>query len=280
MKVTVLVENTISKKNSKSVTSEHGLSLYIEHDQKAILFDVGHSDLFIKNAIKMGVDLTKVDYVIISHGHRDHGGGLKYFFDINKTAKVYLHRLALQNHYAKIFGWIPFSMGLDQHLMKANEDRLILNDKDLQLSDKMNILEGFSDFFPQPEANKQLFEKSNQHFVLDKFSHEIVLLLKESDGAVLFTGCSHSGIVNMVHTVKQRSENIKLKAIFGGFHTFNPMNRKSESDSYITKLADQLSKIETTFYTGHCTGESSFLRMKEKLGNNIQPMKTGEMMEI
>jgi 7,8-dihydropterin-6-yl-methyl-4-(beta-D-ribofuranosyl)aminobenzene 5'-phosphate synthase len=280
MKVTVLVENTIDKSSSKSVASEHGLSLYIEFAGKKILFDVGHSNLLIKNAIKLGIDLAKVDYVFISHGHSDHGGGLKYFFDINKTAKVYIHQLALKNHYAKIFGWIPFYVGLDQHVMKANKERLMLIEKDLILSDEMIILEGYSSFFPQPEANKQLYEKSDKQYAPDSFRHEIVLLLKESDGAVLFTGCSHSGIVNMVTSVMQRYENIKLKAIFGGFHTYNPMNRKSESNDYVGMIADQLSEIDATYYTGHCTGKSSFLRMKEKLGEKIKPMNTGEIIEV
>jgi 7,8-dihydropterin-6-yl-methyl-4-(beta-D-ribofuranosyl)aminobenzene 5'-phosphate synthase len=69
MKVTVLVENSVFKSNSSNVRSEHGLSLFIETSDRKILFDTGQSDLFIQNAAKLGIDLSQVDYLVISHGH-------------------------------------------------------------------------------------------------------------------------------------------------------------------------------------------------------------------
>ena len=77
MIIKTLVEDTTSKNNLRS---EHGLSLYIETSGKKILFDSGTSGLFMENAIKMGIDISKIDYAIISHGHNDHGGGLERFF--------------------------------------------------------------------------------------------------------------------------------------------------------------------------------------------------------
>ena len=91
MKITVLAENSVCKTNSLNVKAENGLSLFIEFDERKILFDTGQSDLFIHNAEKMGIDLSQVDYLVISHGHFDHGGGLKHFLKINKKAKIFLH---------------------------------------------------------------------------------------------------------------------------------------------------------------------------------------------
>jgi 7,8-dihydropterin-6-yl-methyl-4-(beta-D-ribofuranosyl)aminobenzene 5'-phosphate synthase len=280
MKVKVLVENSVAKTNPQSVTPKHGLSLYIEYDDKRILFDVGPSDLFIKNANKMGIDLSKVEYVFLSHGHFDHGGGLKYLFEINQTAKIYIHRLASRKYYGKIFGLIPFYIGLDQRVIRENADRVVFVDQDMQIMDGINLLAGFSNEFPQPEANKHLFEKSDRGFIPDKFRHEMGLVLKENNGMVLFTGCAHSGIINMVDEAMGRFPNKKIKAIFGGFHIFNPLNKKKESDAYIQKLIEAMGKIDSIFYTGHCTGESNFKRLKEKLGEKIQTMNTGERIEI
>ena len=94
MKISVLVENSVCKPYANNVKPEHGLSLFIEFDDKKILFDTGQSDLFIQNAVKMGIDLSQVDYLIISHGHFDHGGGLKFFLEINKKAQIFFHEIA------------------------------------------------------------------------------------------------------------------------------------------------------------------------------------------
>ena len=87
MKLTVLMENTTCRED---LVCEHGLSLYIEANGQRILFDAGQTGAFADNAEKMGVDLTKIDLCILSHGHYDHGGGLKRFLEINDHAKVYI----------------------------------------------------------------------------------------------------------------------------------------------------------------------------------------------
>ena len=97
MLIKTLVENTAI---SKDFGSEHGLSLYIETKKHKILFDVGASELFLQNAKKLGVNIADVDFLVISHGHYDHGGGLKTFLKENTKAEVFLHRLAFEKHYA------------------------------------------------------------------------------------------------------------------------------------------------------------------------------------
>ena len=96
MKITALVENTCE---SGKYSVEHGLSLYIETDKHKILFDMGQTELFCENAKKLGVDLGKVDFAVLSHGHYDHGGGLAKFMEINKKAPIYIHEKAFGEHY-------------------------------------------------------------------------------------------------------------------------------------------------------------------------------------
>jgi 7,8-dihydropterin-6-yl-methyl-4-(beta-D-ribofuranosyl)aminobenzene 5'-phosphate synthase len=212
MKITVLAENSVCKTNSLNCKSEHGLSLFIEFDERKILFDTGQSDLFILNAEKMGIDLSQVDYLIISHGHFDHGGGLKPFLKINKRAKVFLHINAAHKFHTKIFGLIPYYVDPDQKII-AEKSRIYFIDEDTQIYDKIILLEGFSEVFPQPEANKALFEKDKNRFIIDKFKHEIVMLLIENDEIVLFSGYSHSGIINIIEEVKLFSNAMRIKAI-------------------------------------------------------------------
>ena len=84
-KITTLVENCVY---GRQLRAEHGLSLYIETPEYNILFDTGASDLFIHNAHILNIDLKKTDYLILSHGHSDHTGGLRHFMALNETAKI------------------------------------------------------------------------------------------------------------------------------------------------------------------------------------------------
>ena len=85
MIIKTLSENTSI---SKDIASEHGLSLYIKTKKHKILFDVGASELFLNNAKKLDVNISDVDFLVISHGHFDHGGGLKVFLRENTNADI------------------------------------------------------------------------------------------------------------------------------------------------------------------------------------------------
>ena len=97
MRITTLIENT---KGAAGCACEHGLSFYIETKRHTVLMDTGQSALFLENAAKLGADLTKIDTVVISHGHYDHGGGLPHFMKVNDHAAIYLQKAAADGHYS------------------------------------------------------------------------------------------------------------------------------------------------------------------------------------
>ena len=84
-KITTLVENAVYRRN---LQAEHGLSLLIENNGYKILFDTGQSDLFIRNATLSDIEIAEVNFLILSHGHSDHTGGLRHFLSVNKKASV------------------------------------------------------------------------------------------------------------------------------------------------------------------------------------------------
>ena len=96
MKITFLSDNITE--NPKCL-AEWGLSVYIETGEKKVLFDLGASSMFVRNAKKLRIDLSEADLAVISHGHYDHTGGMEAFAEINGKAPVYIHRSALQEFY-------------------------------------------------------------------------------------------------------------------------------------------------------------------------------------
>lgn len=165
MIIKALVENT---SNLSEYRCEHGLCLYIETKTHKMLYDLGQSDLFIENASKMNINLQEVDTVIISHGHYDHGGGLKAFININSKAKVYIHSFAFEKYYSMRdedeFAYI----GLNEII--ATSERIIFNSGYLKIDDELELISEITDRELIPTANKHLFIKKGNSMQEDFLS--------------------------------------------------------------------------------------------------------------
>ncbi len=274
MIITTLVEN-ISE--NPDLGAEHGLSLYIETKRHKILFDTGASQLFAENADKMGVDLAAVDIVILSHGHYDHGGGLKTFLALNQTAKIYMNMNAFQNHYSQsIFSQQKY-IGLDQGLFPNSrfvfvEDGLII-DEELELFSRING-NRFS-----PSGNQDLYMEYDGELQQDNFSHEQNLIIRENGKTLLVAGCAHKGIVNIVDQFfrdKKRMPDV----VIGGFHLYNGAAKRDEESSIVAGIGQALSETEVQYYTGHCTGIKSCEHLKEILGDKLGYISTGSQISL
>lgn len=257
MRIVTLLENTAS---SSDVTPQHGLSLYIETGKRKILFDMGQDDTFACNAQRLGIDLTQVDFAVLSHGHYDHGGGLAAFLRINKNAPVYIHKDAFGQYYNGVEKYI----GLDPALQK--EKRLIFTCKQVQISQAFVLYDG-NDLGWDVNA-WGLNQKRNGVFLADTFHHEQYLQITEGQKRILISGCSHKGIVNI-------ADHFQPDVLFGGFHL-----SKQEDPEKLEQIARHLLSGNTTYYTGHCTGEKQYHIMKAIMGERLQRISTGTEFEI
>lgn len=180
MEIKCLIENTTI---SETYMPEHGLSLWIKTPKHQILFDFGASDQFIHNAQSMGVDLTLVDFGILSHGHSDHGGGLKPFFEVNTQGVVYVNQHAFEAHYSEREGGQRVNIGLDPSL--AENHRIIPVGKSIRMDEGLFIFSDVEGKFYLPAGNQTLLEQSEGGFLKpDGFSHEQNLIV-EWDGKAL-----------------------------------------------------------------------------------------------
>lgn len=276
MVIKVLVENSVYSGAPKGVKAEHGLSFHIETATEKILFDTGRSDLFLRNAGKMGVDLAGVDHLILSHGHSDHGGGLEHFLKANSSATVWMHREAARDFYIKALGIFPFYVGLDKKVLQRYKERIRYVDERADITANLKLFSGMRNDFPAPAGNDRLFVKEDGRWKRDDFRHELLLSIAGENGAVLCTGCAHSGIVNMLRRYREYPAGARISAVLGGFHLHSRMTGKNEPRSYIDELSAALAHEDACFYTGHCTGVKNYAYMKLRLQDKLNSIHSGQ----
>lgn len=274
MLIKTLVENTSS---DCEIKCEHGLSLYIKTKNHHILFDTGASDLFIENANKMGVDLLNIDIVIISHGHYDHGGGLRDFLNLNDKARIYLNKGSFGEYYSENRFKVKRYIGLDQTLI-PNERFVFVGDY-LVIDQELTLYSQMQGQQMNPKSNDSLYIKLEDEYEKDRFDHEQHLLIKEDSKYVLFMGCGHSGIVNIIENLKIKY-NLIPTHIIGGFHLYSHSKDEYESEKLIEDIGLYLNRTDMTFYTGHCTGINSYDMIKKLLHDKINYLSTGTEIEI
>ncbi len=265
MKVYFLAENTSCDSN---IGCEHGLSLFIEATNKKILFDMGQSGLFLENAEKLGIDLSKADLAILSHAHYDHGGGLEHFFEINKTAPVYLSR----NCFMKCYSQNSKYIGLNQKILELNNKRLVFVDNRVKIDEGIYLC-NYNDMEREyPSQNDGLTVFENGTHTTDEFLHEQYLTVNENGRKTVFSSCSHKGITNIAKWAE-------ADIMIGGFH-FSKIALDESGKAFLDEAAFKLKSLKTTYYTCHCTGEEQYAYMKKIMGDSLNYSSGGQSIII
>lgn len=272
MKIINLIENIQGK---QGVLFEHGLSYYIETENHKLLVDCGQTAAFMENAKVLGVDLKKVDTVILSHGHYDHSGGILSFAELNSEAAVYLQKAAVLPYYHKTEEEERY-IGIDPKIGELTQINPV--DGDYQIDGELKLFSDVQGRVLWPKGNLELKRKEGDTFMQDMFDHEQYLVITENDKNILFSGCAHNGILNILTHYYQLYGSYP-HAVVSGFH----MKKKeytAEDDMLITETAKRLMSLPTMFYTGHCTGEYAFDMMKKIMGEQLIYVHSGDTVII
>ena len=256
MKITVLTENTTT---NPEIECEHGLSLYIETEEHKILFDMGQSDLLLRNAERLGVDLAAVDIAVLSHGHYDHGGGIGAFRSVNDKAPLYVSRHAFGAFYSDKY------IGLSSKVRK--DPNLVMTDGILTLGKGIVLYaDGAVPLFS--EQNRGLSKEQDGCRIPDDFCHEQYLLITENGKRILVSGCSHKGVVNI-------ARHFTPDILVGGFHFKNMTD-----EVFLNAAAEELAVQNTLYYTCHCTGQAQYDFLKKKMQDKLHYLSAGQAVAI
>ncbi len=275
MKLTILLDNNTLI--DKYFIAEPGLSILIEDDETSVLFDTGYSDIFIQNAFKMGKDLSQLNYIALSHSHLDHTWGLdplvRYFteLDINKLPYkrpiLVGHTLCLTGASAdeiREFGTLLSEQKLAKHFkLQLNRKPQFLNDNLIFLGEipRNNDFEG-----------KLTFGKKDGEQDADTVIEDSAIVAATKDGLVIITGCSHSGICNIIEYAKVISGDDRILDIVGGFHLQDPSQEQLEGTIAYFK---DLSPINV--HACHCTDLASKIALSRVC--NIKEVGVGLSLE-
>lgn len=274
MKIVCLIENT---SQDDSLLSEHGLSFYIETTNHHVLFDLGATGAMLDNAKKLGIDLSRIDTVVISHGHIDHGGGLLAFLKVNAHAKIYIHPEAFDTHVSKRNDTYV-SIGLDDSLMPHNQ--IVFTKNTIKIDDELLIFSDVQEESFKPLTNHGLYKLDDTgNYRADDFNHEQHLIVKDQNKQVLFTGCSHRGIINILNTAIYR-KGMHPDVVIGGFHLSRLHAQLEESIPVIKTIGTYLKETKSDYYTGHCTGINPYHHLKKIMQDRLHHIQTGDVITL
>lgn len=274
MVIKVLVENSSI---DKRMQGEHGLSLYVETKAHKLLFDVGPDDLFIKNARTINAPVEDVDTLVVSHGHRDHGGGLEAFFAANHKAMVYIQEAAFDHHLVKSQNG---NVDVGIKLQEAWLPRLVFVKEYLKIDAELELFSAVTGRELFSPANDSLLLEKNGVIEPDDFAHEQNLIITLPSGRhVLIAGCAHRGIVNIMKRFME-IKGVAPELVIGGFHLMRIGMASQVPDELIDDIGKWLAQYPSRYLTGHCTGQPAFDRLQSILGEQIEAMPTGSIFEL
>jgi len=261
IKITTLSENTAGRVN---LIAEWGLSILIETDDCKILFDTGRSFSAAYNAITLGIDLSRIDKIVFSHGHEDHTGGL---LDILKIVRdgveviahpdIWAAKYVKQPEEAEKYAGMPFpkeaaeTLGAFFNLTKEP----VWISEDIVTSGEIPMITEYEKIDPV------VYVKEKGELKPDPLWDDQALFLKSEKGLIIILGCAHRGIINTIRHAQKLTGLESVYAVIGGTHLIRASPERM--DSTITEL---LSFGIQRLGVSHCTGLPASVTLAHTFG--------------
>lgn len=230
MKLTVLCDN--SARIDAYYLAEPGVAYLLEDDGAKILFDTGYSDVCVRNAQKLGIDLTDLTALVLSHGHNDHTGGMVHLPLQKGELPLYAHP-GVFDHKRYRGDEIGAPYTLEQAAEKFD---LRLSKEPVQLSEHLTFLGQIprtNDYENQSPVGERLVDGQ---WIPDFLPEDSAIVCRGEEGLTIITGCSHAGINNITEYAKAVCGDQRICGIIGGFHMLTVNRQTEETVRWLDKL--------------------------------------------
>lgn len=262
VQITVLVDNVTRRPD---LQAEHGLSLWIEYGGKRILWDTGQGGVLSANAQSLGVDLAQADSIALSHGHYDHSGGLPFVLSVAPRADIWSHPSAILSRFSRKETVHPVGMPLQA--VESLQGRPVH-----WIQTWTSIHEGV--FLTGAIPRKTSYEDTGGAFFLDAdcripdtLPDDQALIADCSKGLVVVLGCAHSGVVNTLDYIHQKTSGKSVYAVIGGMHL------SKASQARLDYTVQALKKYDVQIVLPlHCTGEEALCYLRTALPGKAIPL--------
>lgn len=271
----ICVTNDEVKKGSK-LKAEHGLSLWIQLEHTAVLFDTGMTpEVLDHNLRELGLSPINIDALVFSHAHNDHTGGVSAIFPERTTIPLIAHSDLFTARYSnrnQVYSFIGISMkesDLSHYFYLKLTDEAVEVEPDLWTTGAI---------LKRPErmgASKHHLIHTEEGWLPDPYLDDLSLVLKTPAGNVLICGCCHAGILNTLYHAEEKFGGPFI-AVVGGTHL------AVADDEYLDFIIDTFEERYPgcDFYLNHCTGTHAIRRMQERLGMRVRPFLAGDRIQF
>lgn len=249
MKISILCENSAGRENAKVCLAEWGFSVFIQINGVNILFDTGNTEVYKHNARYLNINLDDGDFIVLSHYHWDHTGGLR-FHNFKTKKKIIIHPQIIEK------------LPQDESQRIKDDFEIITSNKPLEFSKNIYYLGEI--------PRKTSFEKGR--YKDDPILDDSAIAIKTAKGVVVITGCSHSGICNICEYAKEITGQ-KLHAVLGGFHLFEDNKKAIEGTINYFK-----SEKPEFLYPMHCVDLSAMSELYHNF--NCKKYSSGDVIEL
>lgn len=267
-KITILVDNQAGK----GLVAEHGFSLWVETDDKHLLFDTGQGSAFEKNAATLGINLATTDALVLSHGHYDHTGGVPTCLRAAGKVELYCHpgavlpRYSVRDGMAKSLRMPPETM---QAIDKLPAERVHWVQHSLFLTETI----GLTGPIPRETDGKNTHEPfflDSKGLRPDPIDDDLALWIRTEEGLIVCVGCAHAGLLNTLGYARQLNKGLRIRAVIGGFHLLNTGE---------TAIGHTIAALRTIapdqIIPCHCTGEHAIAQLSAAFGGACCPGAAG-----
>ncbi len=273
-RLTVLVENAASRDD---LTAEHGWSILIESDGELGLFDTGQTGAVLRNARALGIDLSRLSWIVLSHGHYDHTGGLRSVLEVVEGPVVFVHPDAFLPKLVRENGgeWREAGMAMSREEIERTGAAMRMCEGTERVGGRITATGGISRTTSFETVQERFFTIRNGCRVIDRFIDDQALVLDTKKGLVVIVGCCHAGVVNTLRHVREVTGTNAIHAVIGGMHL------GAASEECIARTIDAFRESDVEIVgPAHCTGERAVQQFSGVLAGRCVQCPAGAVLEF